>query len=139
TLDMLHHRLTAGVRIRKDYDFKIPCIPCDPRALNQAWMNLMENALDAIGGNGELGIRTRLETDRASVEVIDNGPGIPEKIRAHVFEPFFTTKPPGLGTGLGLDTVYRIVRQHNGDVTFDSQPGATKFRVRLPVRRQYGI
>ena len=139
TLDLLHHRLDGGVRVEKDYDLRIPCIPCDPRALNQAWMNLMENALDAMRDEGRLGIRTRLEQDRAMVEVIDSGPGVAEKIRNRVFEPFFTTKPPGQGTGLGLDTVYRIVRQHNGDVTFDSMPGETRFRVRLPLHRQFGI
>ncbi len=139
TLEMLRHRLTNEIEVIREFAADLPLIPCDARALNQAWMSLLENALDAMQGRGRLTIRTRLEPDRATVEVMDNGPGIPEKIRNKIFEPFFTTKPPGAGTGLGLDTVYRIARLHNGDVTFESKPGETTFRVRLPIRRQYGI
>jgi signal transduction histidine kinase len=72
------------------------------------------------------------------VEIIDNGPGIPDSVKPHLFEPFFTTKGVGAGTGLGLDTVYRIVRSHHGDVTFDSKPGETRFQVRLPFRQPKG-
>lgn len=139
TLEMLRHRLTDQIEVVRDFAADLPLIPCDARALNQAWMSLLENALDSMNGSGKLTLRTRLEPDRAAIEVIDNGPGIPERIRTKIFEPFFTTKPPGSGTGLGLDTVYRIVRLHNGDVTFESRPGETTFRVRLPIRRQYGI
>lgn len=138
TLEMLNHRL-AGITVVRDYDAALPCVLCDARALNQAWMNLIENALDAMNGKGELRIRTGYEAGRALVEIIDSGPGIPDKVRNRIFEPFFTTKPPGSGTGLGLDTVFRIIRQHNGEVSFESKPGETKFRVRLPLRRQYGI
>jgi signal transduction histidine kinase len=72
------------------------------------------------------------------VEIIDNGPGISEEVKAHIFEPFFTTKEVGEGTGLGLDTVYRIVQSHHGEVRVDSKPGVTDFQVRLPLRQPKG-
>ena len=68
------------------------------------------------------------------IEIIDNGPGIADSVKAHVFEPFFTTKGVGEGTGMGLDTVYRIVRAHRGDVSVDSKQGRTNFQVRLPLK-----
>jgi signal transduction histidine kinase len=91
-----------------------------------------------MGGKGDLRIRTSRELDRLLVEIIDNGPGIPEHAKAHIFEPFFTTKGVGEGTGLGLDTVYRIVRSHHGQITFDSKPGETCFQVRLPLQQPIG-
>jgi signal transduction histidine kinase len=91
-----------------------------------------------MGGKGELKIRTSLELDRELVEIIDNGPGLTNEVKAHIFEPFFTTKGVGEGTGLGLDTVYRIVRSHHGEVRVDSKPGETSFQVRLPVRQPKG-
>jgi signal transduction histidine kinase len=102
--------------------------------LNQVWTNLIDNAIDAMGGQGKLLIRTSKELDAVLVEVIDNGPGIPEAVRPHIFEPFYTTKGVGEGTGVGLDTVYRIVRAHQGEVSFDSEPGRTSFQVRLPLK-----
>ena len=91
-----------------------------------------------MGGKGELRIRTSRELDRLLVEISDNGPGIPENVKPHIFEPFFTTKGVGEGTGLGLDTVYRIVRSHHGEITFDSKPGETCFQVRLPLPQPTG-
>jgi signal transduction histidine kinase len=87
-----------------------------------------------MGGKGELRIRTSRELDFVLVEVVDSGPGIADAVKPHIFEPFFTTKSIGEGTGMGLDTVYRIVRGHRGEVTFDSQPGRTSFQVRLPLK-----
>jgi signal transduction histidine kinase len=87
-----------------------------------------------MGGKGEIRIRTARELDFVLVEITDNGSGIPDQIKPHVFEPFFTTKGVGDGTGMGLDTVYRIVRGHRGDVSFDSKPGRTSFQVRLPIK-----
>ena len=83
------------------------------------------------GGRGAVSVRTARETGRVLVEIRDNGPGIPAGIREHIFEPFFTTKAVGEGTGLGLDTVYRILRKHHGDITVHSEPGDTRFQVRL--------
>jgi signal transduction histidine kinase len=101
--------------------------------LNQVWTNLIDNAIDAMGGKGELLIRTSRELDYVLIEVIDNGPGIPDAVKPHIFEPFYTTKGVGDGTGMGLDTVYRIVRAHRGDISVDSIPGRTNFQVRLPL------
>jgi signal transduction histidine kinase len=94
---------------------------------------LIDNAIDAMNGKGELRIRTARELDCVLVEVGDNGAGIPPEIQKRIFEPFFTTKGVGQGLGLGLDAVYRIVRNHRGQIRFDSLPGDTRFQVRLPV------
>jgi len=138
TLTMLKFRLKKGVTIRREYDKTLPQIFAHGSELNQVWTNLIDNAIDAMGGKGELRIRTSLELDRVLVEIIDNGPGIPEEAKAHIFEPFFTTKEVGEGTGLGLDTVYRIVQSHHGEVRFESKPGVTDFQVRLPLRQPKG-
>jgi signal transduction histidine kinase len=79
-------------------------------------------------------IRTSRELDFVVVEIIDNGTGIPDAVKPHLFEPFFTTKDVGEGTGIGLDMVYRIVRGHRGEVSFESEPGRTNFQVRLPLK-----
>ncbi|MGH8012651.1 MAG: sensor histidine kinase [Candidatus Binataceae bacterium] len=132
TLIMLRHRLKYGVEVVREYDRTLPAIWAHGSELNQVWTNLISNAIDAMNGNGKLCIRTARETSCAVVEVIDNGPGIPLELQARIFEPFFTTKPVGEGTGLGLDTVYRIVRNHHGNVSFESHPGETRFTVRIP-------
>lgn len=133
TLTMLKFRLKHGVNVSREYDAKLPRVFAHGSELNQIWTNLVDNAIDAMQGKGELRIRTVRELDYALVEVIDNGPGIPEEVKPHLFEPFFTTKGVGAGTGLGLDTVYRIVRNHHGQVTVQSRPGETRFQVRLPL------
>jgi len=133
TLLILHHRLKHGVQVIREYDRSLPRICAYGSELNQVWTNLIDNAIDAMGGKGELRIRTSLVGDYVQVQVVDNGPGIPEQVKAHLFEPFFTTKGVGEGTGLGLDTVNRIVRQHRGQVHVESRPGETKFQVSLPI------
>jgi signal transduction histidine kinase len=135
TLTMLKFRLKRGVNVTREFAPDLPRVLAHGSELNQVWTNLIDNAIDAMSGKGELKIRTSRELDCAVVEVIDNGPGIPESVRPHIFEPFFTTKGVGEGTGIGLDTVYRIVRAHGGEVSFDSEPGRTRFRVRLPINR----
>ena len=135
TLVMLHHKLKGDVRITRDYDRSIPKIPAYGSELNQVWTNLIDNAVDAMDGKGDVRIRTAREFEHAMIEIRDNGPGIPEEIRGRVFEPFFTTKPVGKGTGLGLDTVYRTVEKHRGEIRVDSQPGDTRFQVRLPFSK----
>jgi signal transduction histidine kinase len=101
--------------------------------LNQVWSNLIDNALDAIDAGGRIDIRARRERQRVVVEIADNGTGIPNEIRARIFDPFFTTKPVGHGTGLGLDIVRRLVRHSLGEISVESRPGLTVFRVALPI------
>ena len=101
--------------------------------LNQVWTNIIDNAIDAMGGKGELRVRTYREDDCVVVEIGDNGPGISPEVQPHIFEPFFTTKGVGEGTGLGLDTVQRIVKKHRGNIQVTSKPGDTRFQVWLPL------
>jgi signal transduction histidine kinase len=101
--------------------------------LNQIWANLIDNALDAVSQSGRVEVLASREHQRVVVRVVDNGPGIPAKIREHIFDPFFTTKPVGQGTGLGLDIVRRLVRHNDGEIDVESQPGRTEFRVTLPI------
>ena len=134
TLVMLGHKIGEGIRLVKDFDLTLPQIPAHPGELNQVWTNLVDNALQAMDGQGTLTVRTSRDGDRVLVEVCDTGPGVPPELRQRVFEPFFTTKPVGEGTGLGLDISYRIVvNRHGGDITFTSHPGDTRFQVRLPL------
>ncbi|GAA1798750.1 cyclic nucleotide-binding domain-containing protein [Planosporangium flavigriseum] len=134
TLVMLAHKIGDGIRVVKDFDRTLPEIPAHPGELNQVWTNLIDNAVQAMNGSGTLTVRTGRDADRVLVEVCDTGPGIPPELRQRVFEPFFTTKPVGEGTGLGLDIAYRIVvNQHGGDIGVVSNPGDTRFQVRLPL------
>ncbi len=140
TLRMFQHQLKHGFEVRRDFAKGLPKIPANGSELNQIWTNLIDNAIAAMGSqsNGEkiLSVRTVLEPQEVLVEFADNGPGIPAEIRGRIFEPFFTTKPVGEGTGLGLDIVQRIVRQHQGTISVESRPGHTAFQVRLPLVRQ---
>jgi signal transduction histidine kinase len=139
TVAMFGQRISNGLAVSRDYDRALPPLMANAGALNQVWTNLIDNALDAMGSKGELSLRTKRRDDAAVVEVQDSGPGIPPEIGSRIFEPFFSTKPQGKGVGLGLDTVFRIVRQHHGNITFESKPGATCFAVRLPFRRAYAM
>jgi signal transduction histidine kinase len=100
--------------------------------LNQVWANLIDNALDAVPETGRVEVLANREEQKVVVRIIDNGAGIPPEIRERIFDPFFTTKPMGHGTGLGLDIVRRLVRHNDGDISVESQPGRTEFRVALP-------
>ena len=141
TLTLFSFRLKKGVMVTRNYAAKLPKICGHGGQLNQVWINLIDNSLDAMeedqtcNGPAILRIATRMEVDYVLVEIGDNGPGISQEVAAKVFEPFFTTKAQGEGTGLGLDTVYRIIRQHDGDIRFDSVPGNTTFSIRLPLRK----
>jgi signal transduction histidine kinase len=135
TLIMLRHRLKGGIEVVRDYDRTLPSICARGSELNQVWTNLISNAIDAMNGKGKLWIRTTRDASYAVVEVIDNGPGIPPEIQTRIFEPFFTTKPIGEGTGLGLDTAYRILQTHYGNIGLKSHPGETCFTVRLPLSK----
>jgi signal transduction histidine kinase len=133
TLTILNHKLKRGVTVHRQYE-KIPLLVNSfGSELNQVWTNIIDNAIDAMGGKGELRIRTYRDDDCVVVEIGDNGPGIPPDIQAHIFEPFFTTKGVGEGTGLGLDTVQRIVKKHRGTIQVNSKPGDTRFQVFLPL------
>ena len=134
TLLMLSAKIGPDIAIVKDYDRTLPKIPAYASELNQVWTNLVDNAVDAMGGQGTLTITTSRDGDSVLVEFADTGPGVPEEIRNRIFEPFFTTKPVGQGTGLGLDISYRIiVNKHHGDLRVESSPGDTRFRVLLPI------
>jgi signal transduction histidine kinase len=133
TLTILHHRLKGGINVVREYDDNLPKICAFGGELNQIWTNLIANAIEAMHGKGELRVRTARELDRVLVEIGDNGPGIPPEVLPHIYEPFFTTKEVGEGTGLGLDTVCRIIRNHHGEIRVSSHPGDTRFQVYLPV------
>ncbi len=134
TLMILRGKINQAISVRREYAEDLPRIQGYGSELNQVWTNLIDNALDAVDGAGEIVLRTRREGDRVVVEVNDNGPGIPQEIQGRVFDQFFTTKDPGKGTGLGLDISYRIVvDKHRGDIRLSSQPGNTRFEVWLPV------
>ena len=132
TVTILGHKL-RGVEVRREYGKDLPKVQGRGGELNQVWTNLLDNAADAVDGRGNIIVRAYSETGRVVVEVVDDGPGIPREARERVFEPFYTTKEVGSGTGLGLDVVRRIVGAHAGEVYVRSEPGETRFTVRLPV------
>jgi len=134
TLVMLRHKLKNGVEVTRQYARDLPRLEAYASELNQAWTNLIDNAIDAMQGHGELILRTSEREGRVWVEIQDSGPGIPAELQPRIFEPFFTTKPPGSGSGLGLHIAYDIiVNKHHGEIHVKSQPGATCFQVGLPV------
>jgi len=133
TITIMNHKLKRGVSVQRDYE-KIPLLVNSfGSELNQVWTNLIDNAIDAMNGEGELRVHTCREDSTVLVEIADNGPGIPKEIQSRIFEPFFTTKRVGEGTGLGLDTVQRIVKKHQGNIQVTSKPGDTRFQVWLPL------
>ena len=134
TLTILGYKLKKGVTVTRDYDRSLPRVCAYGSELNQVWTNLIDNAVDAMAGNGRLKVHTAREDDYALVEIGDDGPGIPADVLPRIFEPFFTTKGVGQGTGLGLDISYRIiVARHHGDIAVHSAPGDTLFQVRIPL------
>ncbi|WP_026735028.1 sensor histidine kinase [Fischerella sp. PCC 9605] len=134
TLLIFHCRIKRGIIVHRKYDRTLPRISAYASELNQVWTNLIDNAIDAMDGKGELTICTYKENNCIIVEIADTGIGIPEAIQSRIFEPFFTTKGVGKGTGLGLEIAYRIVvNRHKGDIYVESKPGDTRFRVCLPM------
>ncbi|MDJ0393222.1 ATP-binding protein [Rhodococcus sp. G-MC3] len=134
TLVMLARKIGDNITVVKEYDPVVPPIPAYAAELNQVWTNLIDNAVQAMGGVGTLTVRTLLDHDQVQIEIGDTGPGVSDAIKSRIFEPFFTTKPVGEGTGLGLDISWRIVvKKHQGDLNVESEPGNTRFIVRLPV------
>jgi signal transduction histidine kinase len=132
---VLAHKLKhSSIRIVRDYDRTLPPLTGRGSELNQVWTNLLDNAIDALGGDGTITITTRRDGDCAVVEIGDDGPGIPDEVAQRIFDPFFTTKDVGKGTGLGLATARRIVEdRHDGSIGLATRPGQTTFSVRLPL------
>src|SRR6185436_3423766 len=136
TLTMLGYKL-KNVTLVRAFDRSVPRIMAYGSELNQVWTNLIDNAIHAVNGTGKICIGTCLEDDQLLVEIVDYGAGIPKEVQPHLFEPFFTTKPIGTGTGLGLIISNRIVAdRHGGEIEFESKPGETRFKVRLPINRK---
>jgi signal transduction histidine kinase len=133
TLTILNHKLKQGVAVQRDYQPVPLLVDSFGSELNQVWTNIIDNAIDAMHGKGELRVRTYRDDGCVVVEIGDNGPGISPEVEPHIFEPFFTTKGVGEGTGLGLDTVQRIVKKHRGNIQVNSKPGDTRFQIFLPV------
>jgi signal transduction histidine kinase len=133
TLTILNHKLKRGIEVERDYQPIPLLVDSFGSELNQVWTNIIDNAIDAMHGRGKLRVRTYRDDACVVVEIGDTGPGIPADIQPHIFEPFFTTKGVGEGTGLGLDTVQRIVKKHRGSIQISSKPGDTCFQVFLPL------
>lgn len=134
TLIILHNKLKQGVTVVRKYADDLPLIQAYAGELNQVWTNIIDNAIDAMNGEGTLIVRAREEGRWVVVEIEDNGPGIPAENLPKIFDPFFTTKGPGKGTGLGLNISRNlIVQKHQGQMSVKSEPGSTCFSVRLPL------
>jgi signal transduction histidine kinase len=135
TVVILRHKLSkTAIKVVREYDPALPHIEAFAGELNQVWTNILDNAIDALGKEGEIKLRTYRADDQVVVELADNGPGVPKDIQGRIFDPFFTTKPPGVGTGLGLNIAYNIVQKHYGEIALKSNPGETCFQVKLPIR-----
>lgn len=135
TLRIFRHKLEKKhVETRLELE-ALPAVSANPGELNQVWTNLIDNAIDAMGEGGKLEITGCHDEEVVRIEVIDDGPGVPPELQTRIFEPFFTTKTLGEGSGLGLDVVQHVVRQHGGEVKLDSRPGRTSFRVTLPITK----
>jgi len=134
TLVLLRSKLRPGIVVQRQYAEALPRIQGYGSELNQAWTNIIDNAIDAMQGQGRLILRTYAESGQVVVEIEDSGPGIPAAIQYKIFDPFFTTKPVGQGAGLGLYISFSIiVDKHRGDLSVDSQAGRTRFVAKLPI------
>jgi len=133
-MEMLRYEFKQK-EVRLETDFRpLPPVPCHPGKINQVFLNLLANAMQACERGGQVTVRSRAESDGVVVEVQDNGVGIKPEHRARLFEPFFTTKPVGQGTGLGLSVSFGIIRDHGGAIEVESEVGrGSTFRVRLPL------
>jgi signal transduction histidine kinase len=134
TLMVLGHKARdKSVSLKMDVAPGLPPVNAVGGELEQVWMNVLDNALDAVDLGGQVSVTAKPEGHALVVRVIDDGPGIPPEHQDQIFDPFFTTKAPGTGTGLGLDVARAYLRRHGGDIDFDSRPGRTEFRVTLPM------
>ncbi|MCS7163128.1 MAG: ATP-binding protein [Bacteroidia bacterium] len=132
-LTLYQNQLKQGITVHTTYDPEVPPLYLFADEVGQIWTNLLQNAIQAMQGQGKIEIRVKLENTHVRIDFMDNGPGIPPEILPRIFEPFFTTKPKGEGTGLGLDICRRIVEKHRGRLTVQSQPGQTTFSVYFPL------
>jgi signal transduction histidine kinase len=138
TLVILEAKL-GDIAVHRQYAPDLPEIEGWGSELNQVWTNILDNAIDAMNGHGEITITvSRTDVGGVEVQICDDGPGIPPETLPKLFEPFFTTKPPGVGSGLGLHLSHNIVVQHGGAIEVDSRPGRTCFAVSLPVTLPVG-
>jgi len=134
-LKICHNQMKGRVEIQRAYQGDLPRLPCAPSQINQVFLNILNNAAQAIDGNGIIRIATKSDGDFVQISIRDNGCGMDEQTRAHIFEPFFTTKAVGSGTGLGLSIVFRIIEDHGGSIDVESVPGkGTVFRIKLPLQ-----
>jgi len=133
TLVLLKSKLSSGIHLERHYDENLPNIQAYGSELNQVWTNIIDNAIDAMDGQGTLTLTSRHKDDWIEVEIVDSGPGIPEDVQHKLFSPFFTTKPVGKGTGLGLSISYNIIQKHKGGIKVYSRPGKTRVSVQLPI------
>ena len=132
TLTILHNKFKNKITVHKDYG-NIPMLACYAGQLNQVFMNILDNASQAIATQGDVYIKTVFENNNVVIIIEDNGEGIENKNLNKIFEPFFTTKPAGEGTGLGLSISYKIIKQHNGKIEVESEKGkGTKFIISIP-------
>ncbi len=136
TLTLLSGEMGPGITIQRNFG-ALPEIECFPGKLNQVFMNLLSNAIQAIEKKGVITIKTWAEATNAMVSITDNGKGMPEEVRRRIFEPFFSTKEMGKGSGLGLSICYHIISQHHGQILVKSEPGAgTEFIISIPLKQQ---
>ncbi len=134
TLTILHHKIRdKNIAVSLDFEDNLPLTPVYVGEINQVWTNILDNAIDAVEQDGQITIRAGKEDGLVRISFTDNGPGIPEDIQSRIFDPFFTTKQVGIGTGLGLDIVKRILKNHQGDIKLYSKPGETTFQILLPL------
>ncbi|MEJ2194678.1 MAG: ATP-binding protein, partial [Ignavibacteriaceae bacterium] len=134
TLVILRSRLKNGISVEREYSENLPRIQAYGSELNQVWTNIIDNAIDAMNGNGRITIKTYKENQQLVVELKDSGPGIPEDVQSKIFDPFFTTKSIGKGTGMGLNISHNIiVQKHKGEIKVKSKPGETCFQIKLPI------
>lgn len=136
TLTLLHSSYKNRIEVEKQFG-DIPEIDCYPGQVNQVFMNILSNAIQAIPEKGTIIIKTWQENEDVRISIKDNGSGMPEKVRKKIFDPFFTTKDVGKGTGLGLSISYGIIQKHNGEIEVFSTPGeGTEFIIRMPISHQ---
>lgn len=134
TLTLLGYKLREkNITVKKIFLENVPEVPAYVGELNQVWTNIIDNAIFALQKNGEIIIETICNAEYLNVKIIDNGSGIPPEILSRIFDPFFTTKKVGEGTGIGLDLVQRIIKNHNGEIKVNSKPGRTEFIICIPV------
>lgn len=134
TLIIFKNKLKSGIKVIREYAKDLPIIQAYGGELNQVWTNIIDNAIEVLGEEGVLVLRTRVEDPWVIIEIEDSGPGIPEEIQTKIFDPFFTTKPEGEGTGLGLNISHNIiVKKHQGQIYVTSKPGETCFKIKIPI------